>query len=242
MRKREAYRNLTPIFPQEQWFRFLNSVFIVNLQEVTSLNNENQLYFFERAIINVIIQNGVGRLSLLKRLAVSESLWLSRFSCCLFLPQKVLSQSYHPFSPSLKCSLFPLTTNSNFVFLFSWRTLLLILVWHQTLSCFVSSFSIHTSLRIIKESVNCFKEMQSYNLLLVFSSSSLFLLSTACSNCSHHNNFPSSIILLSLLSLHFYCQISQKNISHSLGFIQSFFSLSFNSVQYIFMHNKCFII
>ena len=52
-------------------------------------------------------------------------------------------------SPSLKCSLFLSPLTIIFVFLFSWRTLLLILVWHQTVSYFVSSFSIHTSLTII---------------------------------------------------------------------------------------------
>ena len=106
------------------------------------MNNENQLYFFEGAIIKVIIQSGVWRLSLLKSLAISESLWLFLhcpdshaapfFSLKSSLP--ILSSLQ---SPSLTCSLFLSPLTVVFVFLFSWRTLLLILVWHQTLSYFV---------------------------------------------------------------------------------------------------------
>ena len=80
----------------------------------------------------------------LKASGCPDSHAASFFSLESSLP--ILSSSQ---SPSLKCSLFLSPLTVIFVFLFSWRTLLLILVWHQTVSCFVSSFSTHTSLRII---------------------------------------------------------------------------------------------
>lgn len=118
---------------------------------------------------------------------------------------------------------FPLTTNSNFCLPLFLENFAINpgLASDPLLFCFILFYSYQSQDHY--ESVNCFREMQSYNLLLVFSlSSSLFLLSTACSNCSHHNNFPSSIILLSLLSSFLLPDLSKEYFT-LFGFIQSFF-------------------
>lgn len=125
-------------------------------------------------------------------------------------------------SPSLKCSLFLSPLTVIFVFLFSWRTLLLILVWHQTISCFVSSFSIHTSLRIIMSLWTASGKCSLTIYCLYF----LFLL--LCFSFPQHALIALIIIIFLLPSscypcfLHFYCQISQKNISHSLASFSHF--------------------
>lgn len=166
---------------------------------------------------------------MLKSLAISESLWLflhcsDSHAAPFFSLESSLPILSSLQCPSLKCSLFLSPLTVVFVFLFSWRTLLLILVWHQTLFYFVLFHPfLFNSLRIIMSLWTASGRCSLRIYCLYF----LFLL--LCFFSFPQHALIALIIIIFLLPsscypsfLHFYCQISQKSSPHSLASFSHF--------------------